>query len=105
MTDGTRCPATAAAQEEAVDKLAGWVIRRQLVAALGWLASICGLCVLARYRFAVPASNVRGPGTPGFQAPAASTCDTNYEFSYLTADALPPAGTVCAQDTTPCPTQ
>jgi len=32
------------------------------------------------------------------------TCATNYEISYLTTGALPPAGTVCQQDTPPFPT-
>ena len=33
-----------------------------------------------------------------------STCAEGYEFSYLTTGALPPTGTVCAQDGTPFPT-
>lgn len=32
-----------------------------------------------------------------------STCAIGYEFSYLTTGALPPIGTVCAQDGTPFP--
>ena len=32
-----------------------------------------------------------------------STCAINYEVSYMTTGALPPAGTVCAQNGTPVP--
>jgi len=42
---------------------------------------------------------VNGFGHTEFLNP--STCATSYEFSYLTTGALPPAGTVCAQDGTP----
>jgi pimeloyl-ACP methyl ester carboxylesterase len=44
---------------------------------------------------------VDGFGHTELQNP--STCATSYEVSYLTTGALPPAGTVCAQDGTPFP--
>jgi hypothetical protein len=44
---------------------------------------------------------VNGFGHTELQNP--STCATSYEISYLATGALPPAGTVCAQDGTPFP--
>jgi pimeloyl-ACP methyl ester carboxylesterase len=44
---------------------------------------------------------VDGYGHTEFLNP--STCATDYEVSYLTTGALPPAGTVCAQNDTPFP--
>jgi pimeloyl-ACP methyl ester carboxylesterase len=44
---------------------------------------------------------VDGYGHTEFLNP--STCATDYEISYLTTGALPPAGTVCAQNGTPFP--
>jgi pimeloyl-ACP methyl ester carboxylesterase len=44
---------------------------------------------------------VDGYGHTEFLNP--STCATNYEISYLTTGALPPPGTVCAQNGTPFP--
>lgn len=44
---------------------------------------------------------VRGYGHTEFLNP--STCATGYEVRYLLTGSLPPAGTVCPQDTTPFP--
>lgn len=44
---------------------------------------------------------VRGYGHTEIANP--STCAMNYELSYLQAGTLPPAATVCQQDTAPFP--